>query len=392
MFRNNIKLCFLTLALLSVFFGSEKCFATYVTLPAIADAGTKSQFPSNNFGSGNYMYNYYNASNRGRSFVKFDLSPIPANSTILMSFISVYNMANDGSDCNGDPGQFYVAMADADWSENTITWNNQPGSMGNLMSPIPCSTNGYVHLDTKYHIQQIVNGVKADHGFFIINEMGTNFLRTLMTRESINPPSLYVLYNAPTPTPTPTPTPDPGTTSNSNATTSGTISQVGISAGTKAAPAAKTSTAIKPPSELVAVNAANSTRAAVKLNWKISESTNIDGYKIFRSEQEKDGFANIALAEKGIAEFTDETVESGKTYYYFLRSYKGNTESESTATVSMTSSLPVQQTATAETKSNKINDDELYLLLGASLLLLASLLIYYELNWKKKLLPKKPQT
>ena len=391
MLKKIIRQCLLALILSTVFLSTENCLATVVTLPATADAGTKSQFPTTNFGSGSYMYNFYQSGNKGRSFMKFDLSSIPANSTIINTFISVYNMSNDGQDCNGDPGLFYFSMANAEWSESTITWNNQPSSVYNAFAPIPCTTNGYVHLDTRGIVGEIVSGNKVNHGFFIVNELGTNFLRTLMTKESQNPPSLYVLYDAPTPAPTPTPTPapDPGNPSGSTSATTTSTTQPGITTGTKAAPAAKTSSVIKPPSELLVVNAANETRAAIKLSWKLSESTNIDGYKIFRSEQEKEGFTNIALAEKGIAEFTDETVVSGKTYYYFLRSYKGNAESESTTTIGLSSSLLVQQAASTETKSNKITDKQLYLLLGAVTLLFAAFLLFYELNWKRKLTTKK---
>jgi fibronectin type 3 domain-containing protein len=75
------------------------------------------------------------------------------------------------------------------------------------------------------------------------------------------------------------------------------------------------------------------------MTWQASETSNIDGYNIYRSEEEKDGFKNIILAEKNITEFVDESVESGKTYYYFIRSKKDDSESESTETLNLSSSI-----------------------------------------------------
>lgn len=361
---------------------AAESFEAYVT----EDAWISSKFPNNNYGGAYQLFDFYESSDgsEGRALFKFDMSSIPANSTISDAYIYLY-LLGDAQSCYGQPaGNFYISQINSSWSEHSVTWNNQPSTYANYSNTVACTT-GYRAVYFKNIAQGIVDGEITNHGLMLIGLLHTNeWMRTIMSRENGQSytAKVSITYTPPSPTPTPTPTPAPTPTPDDP---SGGTSQAGISAGTGSAPSVKTSSSIKPPTDLLAVNAADEAGEAIKLSWKTSESTNIDGYKIFRSEQELDGFTDIALAEKGITEFIDKTVESGKTYYYFLRSYKTDTESESSNTVSAVSTVPEIAVNKNKQVSNSLTIRDKYILLGASALFLLAFLLFYELNWKKKL-------
>jgi len=165
----------------------------------------------------------------------------------------------------------------------------------------------------------------------------------------------------------------------------------GQTTGTGAAPATTTSASIKVASGLTALYSNN----AANLHWTASTSTDIDGYKIFRSEAEKTGFTEIGKTVKTTVEYIDnKDLVVGKTYYYFVRVYKGTAESASTSTVSL---LIPEATATANTNTNStlpistsIIDDTDYRtlqinwILGGVVGILVVLLVAYEREQKRK--------
>lgn len=60
------------------------------------------------------------------------------------------------------------------------------------------------------------------------------------------------------------------------------------------------------------------TDTSVALAWQASEG-DIDGYKVFRSTAPRSGFKEIASVEGTI--YTDETIDPGTTYYYYVAAY-----------------------------------------------------------------------
>jgi len=101
----------------------------------------------------------------------------------------------------------------------------------------------------------------------------------------------------------------------------------GVTAGTGAAPAATTTT-IKPASALAVIDVPADQGGSLQLIWTASVTTDIDGYKVFRSTTEvtKD-FKEIAKTEKSIVTFSDNTAAIGTKYYYMVRAYKTTKES-----------------------------------------------------------------
>jgi len=111
----------------------------------------------------------------------------------------------------------------------------------------------------------------------------------------------------------------------------------GVTEGTGDAPAATTTT-IKPASALAVIDVPTDQGGALQLTWTASVTTDIDGYKVFRSTTEatKD-FQEIARTEKTILTYTDNKAAIGTQYYYMVRAYKTTKESVSTSVVNGTS-------------------------------------------------------
>lgn len=107
----------------------------------------------------------------------------------------------------------------------------------------------------------------------------------------------------------------------------------GVIAGSGAAPATPTSS-IKAATELTSIDLPSDQGGAIKLDWKATTTADIDGYKIFRSGEEKNNFKEIAkTTDKNILTFTDSQAAIGQKYYYLVRAYKGTKESASSNTV-----------------------------------------------------------
>ena len=90
--------------------------------------------------------------------------------------------------------------------------------------------------------------------------------------------------------------------------------------------------AIAKPLELTA--AYSETNRGVKLAWKASATADIDGYKIFRSENASKGYTKIKETAKDKLDYLDQDIAAGKTYYYQLRAYKSDQQSYSSNTAS----------------------------------------------------------
>mgnify|MGYP001586059034 CR=1 FL=1 len=95
-----------------------------------------------------------------------------------------------------------------------------------------------------------------------------------------------------------------------------------------------TTTAIAKPSDLKADYSDTAGSRGIKLTWKATTTTDIDGYKVFRSEKSASGYAKLADSKKDKVEYLDQDVAAGKTYYYQVRAYKGNGQSVSSNTAS----------------------------------------------------------
>ena len=73
-----------------------------------------------------------------RSVLSFNLSSIPAGSNIISAKLSLYGVASSNVSPQGNSGDNKMLLQRIvdNWSESTVTWNNQPGT----------STDGQIEL------------------------------------------------------------------------------------------------------------------------------------------------------------------------------------------------------------------------------------------------------
>lgn len=158
-----------------------------------------------------------------------------------------------------------------------------------------------------------------------------------------------------TPDPTPEVTPD---TTPATTPAASTPLPTGVTAGSGAAPVTPTAS-IKSATEVTISDVPADQGGSLKLDWKASTTTDITGYKVFRSTTEvtKD-FKEIVKTEKTIVTYTDNTATIGQKFYYMVRAYKGTAESASSNVVNSTSLDNLAPGAPKNVSMKKASDTE----------------------------------
>jgi hypothetical protein len=91
---------------------------------------------------------------------------------------------------------------------------------------------------------------------------------------------------------------------------------------------------INPPTEVAVADVPDDQGGALKISWKKSDSSGLSGYRIFRSEEENGKYTRAGSVKSSEVEYTDSGLETGKTYYYVVRSYNSKGESKDSNKVS----------------------------------------------------------
>jgi hypothetical protein len=94
-------------------------------------------------------------------FLRFDLSPIPSDATILAADLELYLTEASVS------GTYHLDRATSSWQEYNITWNNRPGSGGGFDSPTHTANTGRKYWDATQPVSDWVGGVYANHGLVV---------------------------------------------------------------------------------------------------------------------------------------------------------------------------------------------------------------------------------
>lgn len=92
------------------------------------------------------------------------------------------------------------------------------------------------------------------------------------------------------------------------------------------ADSAEQSTVFLSPEDLTAFDVSEDQGGKIKLTWTGVESQLVDGYYVYRSEDQDSGFEYIGKTGKNSTEFVDENAETSKDFYYKIKSFSAQSE------------------------------------------------------------------
>ena len=106
--------------------------------------------------------------------MKFNLSTIPSNVTILFAALQAYYY--DNKDGNPSGHQVNAYRITNDWDEENVTWNTRPSSITEPSSfaIMPATINNWVFWNLTRDIQMFYNNSNPNYGWRIIDTSGDN--------------------------------------------------------------------------------------------------------------------------------------------------------------------------------------------------------------------------
>lgn len=142
-----------------------------------------------------------------RSVIEFDLTSIPASSTITSAELSLYardNTAGLGQHSTlSGPNNCWLERVDSPWDESTVTWNTQPTSTSLNRVNIPASTSptqDYPNIDVAALVQDMIDNPSSSHGFMLKLQDETAYRNlNFCSSDHSNPalrPKLMVCYSS----------------------------------------------------------------------------------------------------------------------------------------------------------------------------------------------------
>jgi len=142
-----------------------------------------------------------------RALIHFDLSSIPSGATIVSAKLKLYTKAHSGHNRTHN-----IHKIKASWTENTVTWNNQPDIVSTPTDSTSIGTAvGWKEWDVTTDVQAFVDGTYPNYGWLIKDEIesassvkGANYYSKEYTDDPTKRPYLEVTYTeAPVPQPRP---------------------------------------------------------------------------------------------------------------------------------------------------------------------------------------------
>ena len=141
-----------------------------------------------------------------RELIKFDLSSIPANATIVSANLYLYSypaptVNGNFVDANyGTNNTLFVQQVVANWAPTTVKWSNQPATTTTSQVIVPSTTQSQLdlNLDVKNMVSSMVSS-NANHGFMLKlqNEAiytSRIFVSSYNTTHTSKYPKLVVVY------------------------------------------------------------------------------------------------------------------------------------------------------------------------------------------------------
>ena len=159
---------------------SDNCIASAARriTPPIDDTYTHAGRPETNFGrlpdiyTGWYQHPTIGTGGPERTWLKFDLSVLPADTTIDKAELRVYNHFYPEPPEWGSYGVIPYRVDDDDWTEGTMTWNNQPVEGAELDDPKEVLETGWYSWDVTSFVQEEFGGGGDKKVSFCLKDIG----------------------------------------------------------------------------------------------------------------------------------------------------------------------------------------------------------------------------
>jgi len=183
---------------------SNSTTATSVFYPsgdaAVQEGAPNAPDPSNFYlGAGHYQGFPYGANGRVRSYMRFDLSSLPAGTSIVSATLRLYHAG--GADYIGQTRNVTFYRVTGNWSEASVTWNNRPGyaeTLGGVTTTYDFV--GWLNLDLSNQVRAWAEGNQPNYGVVAIGPEDTpGIYRVFTSRETDHSPELHVRYLPPVP-------------------------------------------------------------------------------------------------------------------------------------------------------------------------------------------------
>lgn len=182
---------------------------TDITLNPSADSSIYQYSQTQNFGTQTDLQIYpWNIGYTKRAFIRFDLSSIPPDSTIISATLSLKETATYGA-----ARTIELHRATRDWTETSVSWRNYNAlnawtAPGGDFSAVASATTSVVWWpvaqpdwdawNVRDDVQQFVNGSSNNYGWIVkdANEDTSQQYWYFASRESGNKPTLAIRYTA----------------------------------------------------------------------------------------------------------------------------------------------------------------------------------------------------
>ncbi len=216
-----------------------------VFLSAERDSFVSQISPNTNYGTDSTLL--VRSTTLNRAWVQFNLSSIPAGSTVQTATLRLYLSTAPATSRSYD-----AHRVTASWEEATVTWNNQPSVAATATFTQTTGTTPGVWMEWNVlaDVQTFVNAPASNYGWRISDQAESDLSNTMAVFFSMQNagiafrPQLVVEYagSAPTPTPTSTSTPTPTATNTPIPTSTSTNTPVPTSTSTNTPVPTSTST------------------------------------------------------------------------------------------------------------------------------------------------------
>ncbi len=169
------------------------------TFTVQADTSIAQAFPTQNYGNAVDMFVSRNGTtfNESHALLQFNVSSVPANSTIISATLRVHGMINRALNAP-EAGILVSPTANlGSWTEMGVTWNSRPGdeSQGD---PASAFVDGnFTYWDVKNIVQAWNSGALLNYGFRLKPAASQVGSADLMAREAAIDPQLIITYGPP---------------------------------------------------------------------------------------------------------------------------------------------------------------------------------------------------